>query len=228
MSFFYVVSGLTSNAPVVASHVRPWEDFAAIPFEYSCGEFTCLEKTEISGEYSVDVSALAASIPPADYYAIGVGFGGPADYQGGTLGCTILEAGSVCGPIVLDDQTAAIEGDFASPGSGNIVPSEGEVFGDAFRLGITGLDLDDPDRGYAAYWLVNPSPTLAVPLAGNYFTQVLFTAGQLPAAITAEVIAHNIGQANLVVSSSNLTVGLTPYNITSSEVLPYSCIIGSA
>jgi hypothetical protein len=195
VSFGFVPLGLRRVFPTggFAFVSRPGEDWDGAGGFFECaatgdpegGAILCKEMGGATESVSVDIAALIATAPDADYYAVLVGFLGPRGFDEAHVGCRLVFPWG-CGPGDPVTSDTTVNGTYLSL-EGVSVASGGHTENDApFELG------SESAAGGGGQLLVNPAPVWPVPDAqGNTFGQCLFTPAQVPASITATVDVAN-------------------------------------
>ena len=144
MSWSHYVDGLTFGPAVVGEHNTLLTEHSATGTAFQCfvGGPDCHAPGSIMGGLSVDVAALVAARPDADYWAFFVNGFGAGGFSFGEDGCS----GPACGPILLYRTFITIDGSYVSARTGVSVPADLEnVPGAPITIGETEIDPDSDE-----------------------------------------------------------------------------------
>ncbi len=230
MSWSHYVDGLTFGPAVVGEHNTLLTEHSATGTAFQCfvGGPDCHAPGSIMGGLSVDVAALVAARPDADYWAFFVNGFGAGGFSFGEDGCS----GPACGPILLYRTFITIDGSYVSARTGVSVPADLEnVPGTPITIGETEID-PDSDEWHWSYALVNGVPSWPVPdLDGNTYGTILFTPAEAPSAISWVETDENVGHPAPELPDlpgARLRVEAIPFYEGDAPVVQSGCVIGDA
>ena len=221
---------MTFGPAVVGEHNTLLTEHSATGTAFQCfvGGPDCHAPGSIMGGLSVDVAALVAARPDADYWAFFVnGFG-----AGGFISGRTDAAGRRADRSCCTGRSSPSTVPTFSARTGVSVPADLEnVPGAPITIGETEID-PDSDEWHWSYALVNGVPSWPVPdLEGNTYGAILFTPAEAPSAISWVETDENIGypapeQPDL--PGARLRVEAIPFYEGAAPVVQSGCVIGDA